>query len=182
MIIIVSGLTASGKTTLAKGLSERLNFEYFSGSSELKKIIPKKDFKVWESKSGIDAIKFRLKNPKYDLKIDRYIKRYVKTRDNIVLDSWTAAFLIKRKDSIKILIRADYNIRAKRVAKRDGITLGEARKFTQEKDVLTAKIYKKLYNIDIINDTSPYDLIINSDKLDKNKLLSICETFIRYII
>lgn len=181
MIIIISGLTASGKTTLAKNLSKKLNFEYFSGSSKLKEIIPKKDFIAWESKSGIDAIKFRLKNPKYDLKLDQYIKNYIKNKNNIILDSWTAAFLIKRDDVVKIFIKASKETRIERVAKRDNITPREAQIFTEEKDRLTAKIYKKLYNIDIMNDMSPYDLIISSDKLDEKAVLKLCEGFIKSI-
>ena len=77
MRIIISGLTASGKSTLAIGLSHELELEYFSASSKLRDILPPKDFQFWESKKGIDIVKFRLKNPKYEKSIVR--KRKTKT-------------------------------------------------------------------------------------------------------
>ena len=52
MKVIVSGLTASGKSSVSKDIASNLSIDYFSASSKLKEILPKKDFEVWESKKG----------------------------------------------------------------------------------------------------------------------------------
>ncbi len=54
MKVIVSGLTASGKSSVATTLALNFGIEYFSASSKLKTLLTKKDFMVWESKKEID--------------------------------------------------------------------------------------------------------------------------------
>lgn len=45
MKVIVSGLTASGKSSVSKALAKEFNLEYFSASSKLREILPKKILK-----------------------------------------------------------------------------------------------------------------------------------------
>ncbi len=177
MIIIVSGLTGSGKTTLAKRLAEYFKFEYVSGSSLLRKALPLR-FDVWESKEGLSAIALRMKELKYDKKIDNYIKKYVSRKSDLVLDSWTAAYYIRRKNTIKIRLQANEKERAKRISIRDKIGYKNALKRIHEKDVETAKIYMKLYGFDVINDLSKFDLILSTDKIGENATFDICRRFI----
>ncbi len=178
MKVIVSGLTASGKSSVSKMLAEKFGLKYFSASSKLRDILPKKDFQVWESKKGIDAVKLRLRNPIYDKKLDSFILSYFKRSNNIIIDSWVAAWKIKDRKTIKIYIKADDKMRAMRVSKRDKIPFKKAFNFMKEKDMLTARIYKKIYNIDVKNDLAPFDLVIDSSYLDLESCLNICSDFI----
>lgn len=178
MKIIISGLTASGKSTLAKGIAAALGFEYFSGSSKLREIMPPKDFEYWESKKGLDVIKFRLKHLKYDKLLDNYILGYVQSHDNLVLDSWVASWKVKDENAIKIYLKVDLETRAMRVSERDNIDYDAALKFMKEKDRLSSKIYYTLYKIDISNGMKPFDLVVNSAKLSIEDLKSICLNYI----
>jgi cytidylate kinase len=178
MKIIISGLTASGKSTLVAGLSNQLDFSIFSGSSKLREFMPPKLFDFWESKKGLDALKFRLAHTKYDRRLDDYILEYAKNNDNFILDSWTASWRIK-DDAIKIYLKADLKIRAARVSERDQIPFASAIKFMKEKDKLSIKIYKKLYNISIDTDTAPFDLVIDSGTLSISDLRDLCLDYIR---
>lgn len=179
MKIIISGLTASGKSTLAKGLSSDLGMGYFSGSSKLREIMPPKDFEYWESKKGLDVIKFRLKHLKYDRLLDDYILKYVKSHDNIVLDSWVASWKVNEKDTIKIYLKVDLETRARRVSERDQMEYEAALKFMKEKDKLSSKIYYTLYKIKISGeDLMPFDLVVNSSELSIEQLKSICLDYI----
>ena len=178
MKIIISGLTASGKSTLATGLSKDLGLSIFSGSSKLREFMPPKHFESWESKKGLDAIKFRLAHPKYDRLLDDYIVTYAKNNDNFILDSWTAAWKIKG-GAIKIYLKADLKIRAARVSERSHTPFESALKFMKEKDKLTAKIYNKLYKIFVDTDTTPFDLVVNSGTLSIDDLRALCLTYIR---
>ncbi len=178
MRIIISGLTASGKSTLAIGLSHELELEYFSASSKLRDILPPKDFQFWESKKGIDIVKFRLKNPKYDKRLDDYIIKYVKAHDDIILDSWVASWKVNDEKTIKIYLKADLETRASRVANRDKISLTDAVKFMKEKDKLTSLIYYKLYGIEIQKDMAPFDLVLNSGRLSIDSLKDVCLSYI----
>ncbi|MCL4399404.1 cytidylate kinase family protein [Candidatus Parvarchaeota archaeon] len=177
MRIIISGLTASGKSTLAKRLADYFGLEYFSASSKLRDIMKYGDFKFWESKKGIEAVKFRLKHPEYDRKLDAYVLSYLKKHDNIVMDSWVASWKFYGK-AIKIYLKSDLETRARRVSSRDSTPYKSALKFMREKDKLTTEVYRKLYKMDIINDMSPFDLVIDSSELSMPERDSICISFI----
>ncbi len=179
MKIIISGLTGSGKSTLARGLSMAFKFEYFSASSKLRDILPKKDFGVWESKEGLDALRFRLAHPQSDAKLDRYIVKNFSSKNNVVLDSWVAPWKVNGKDVIKIYVKADVMTRAKRVASRDSIPFKQALSFTKRKDELTLKIYKKLYGIEVDSDLRPFDFVINSSRFSAEDLLKITIFYIK---
>ncbi len=179
MKVIISGLTASGKSTLAKQLSQALGIEYFTASTKWKDILPKKDFLFWESQRGLDAIKFRLSNLKYDRQLDRYILSHVKKRDDLILDSWVASWKINEKDMIKIYQKADLHTRARRVSFRAGMPQREAIKFMKEKDRYMHILYLKLHKIDVVNDLTPFDLVINSARLSKEGLRDVCLDFIK---
>lgn len=178
MKVIVSGLTASGKSSVSKSLADKFGLEYFSASSKLREILPRKDFEVWESRKGIDAVRFRLKNPGYDRKLDAFINSLFRKSSGIVMDSWVASWKIKDKDTIKVYIKADKKIRAGRVSIRDGITLKQAMEFMSEKDRLTAEIYRKIYKIDVEKDFTPFDIVIDSSYLDLEDTVKLCSDFI----
>ncbi len=178
MKVIVSGLTASGKSSVSKDIASNLGIDYFSASSKLKEILPKKDFEVWESKKGIDAVKFRLKYPQYDKKLDSFISSLFKKRSNLVMDSWVAAWKIKDKNIIKIYIKADEKTRALRVGVRDRLSVKQALAFMREKDRLTQQIYKNIYGIEIDIDFTPFDLVIDSSNLDLKDTIKLCLDFI----
>ncbi len=178
MKIIISGLTASGKSSVSTSLALNFGIEYFSASSKLKKLLPKKDFEVWESQKGIAAVRFRLANPEYDKKLDSYIFSFLKTKKEVVLDSWVAPWKIKDKEAVKIYIKADERVRAQRVSGRDKITFQQALKFMREKDRLTKEIYKKIYGIDIEKDLTPFNLVIDSSDMELNDIVQLCSDFI----
>lgn len=178
MIIIVSGPTASGKTTLAKGLASELNLSYLSGSSWLKGLLKIKALRSWESKEGIKAILLRLRNTKFDKQLDAKILKAIKRSDDLVVDSWTMPWLLKRSNALKIYIKAPIEIRAQRLSDRNGIRYKEALDFAKRKDELTARIYRRLYGIDVLNDVSPFDLVVDSSRLDTDNLRDLCVDFI----
>ncbi|EFD92999.1 MAG: cytidylate kinase [Candidatus Parvarchaeum acidophilus ARMAN-5] len=178
MKVIVSGLTASGKSSVSKALAKEFNLEYFSASSKLREILPKKDFEVWESKKGIEAVKFRIKNPIYDKKLDRIMLSLFNRSFNMILDSWVASWKVTDTNIIKIYIKADEKIRAERVSNRDGITFKQALSFMRIKDKLTAQIYSNIYGIDVKKDFRPFNLVIDSSYLDLKEVIKICSYFI----
>jgi cytidylate kinase len=179
MKIIISGLTATGKSTLVRGLSQEFGLEYFSASSKWKDIMPKKDFVFWESKKGLDALKFRLSHLKYDRMLDDFILKHVASHDNIIIDSWVASWKIDDKDTIKIYLRADLETRARRVVVRDGILYKDALDFMKKKDKLSTKIYYKLYKIKIDRDMYPFKLVVDNSHLSVEAMRALCSSYIR---
>jgi len=82
---------------------------------------------------------------------------------NVVLDSWTMPWLLKK--GFKVWLEASPEVRARRVARRDGIGVEKASKVLKEKDERTRMIYRSLYGFDLGNDFSPFDLILDTNEL-----------------
>lgn len=172
IVICVCGMTASGKSTVARRIAERYRLRLFSGGDALKTLAIEMGYKPldrgwWESTEGLRFLRQRLKDPDFDKKVDQKLLEHARKR-NVVLDSWTMPWLFK--DGYKIWIDASKKVRAKRLAQRDGMVLGKAVKVLEEKEEATKTIYARLYGFCLGEDFSPFDLIVDTDKLDEDEV------------
>lgn len=171
LIICISGMTGCGKSTVAKKLAEKYGLKYYSGGDALKALAVQAGYNPskmgwWETEEGMRFLNERMQNPSFDRKVDEKLLEWAK-EGGVVLDSWTMPWLLKLK-SFKIWLEASEEVRAKRLAGRDGLTIDEALKTLKEKDGKTKAIYKKLYGFLLGEDLSPFDMI-----LDVNTLSSV---------
>jgi CMP/dCMP kinase len=169
VIICVSGMTGSGKSTVARRLAERYNLEYFSGGNAMKALAKDEGYDSdvrgwWESPEGLDFLKQRMSDPAFDKKIDQKLLELAAV-GNVVLDSWTVPWLLK-DDGFKVWLESSPQARAKRVVNRDRISFEEALQALTEKDASTRKIYKDLYGFDLGHDLTPFNLVLATDDLD----------------
>ncbi len=122
--------------------------------------------------------------PNIDLEIDERTKAEGKI-DNTVVDAQLAAhFTPKNTDPdspkiLKICITASPEVRWKRVAKRDGVTVEEAKKETLIREQMERERFSSLYGIDI-DDMSVYDIIISSDTLSKEYVYNLVKEIITF--
>lgn len=168
VIICISGMTGSGKSTVAKRIAERYGLKYFSGGDALRVLAQDEGYDSdvtgwWETNEGLDFLKQRMGDPAFDKKIDEKLMELAKG-GNVVLDSWTMPWLFKC--GFKVWLEASTEVRAKRVLNRDSISAEEALKALTEKDERTRQIYKNLYGFDLGNDLTPFDLVLATDELD----------------
>jgi cytidylate kinase len=172
VIICVSGMTGSGKSSVAKKLASKYNLRYFSGGDALKVMAKEEGFNSevrgwWETSEGLSFIQQRIENSAFDKKIDDKLLELAENGD-VVLDSWTMPWLLKK--GFKVWLEASSQARAKRVVVRDHITFEEAMKALTEKDERTRQIYKKLYGFDLGNDLTPFDLVLATDELEVDEV------------
>ena len=168
IVICISGMTGSGKSSVAKRLAEKYEFSYFSGGDALRILAQEEGYDSdvrgwWESSEGLNFLKQRLSDPVFDKKIDEKLLELA-VEGNIVLDSWTIPWLLK--EGFKVWLEASSQIRAKRVVTRDHICFEEALKALTEKDERTRQIYKSLYGFDLGHDFTPFNLVLSTDELD----------------
>jgi cytidylate kinase len=169
MIIAVAGLTAAGKNTLGEAIAKSLN---------LRLVCP--TFKDLAKKEGISLMEFQKKaesDPNIDLKFDAYLKEEANKGDCVVT-TWLGPWIVDA--DIRILVFAPFEIRAERLAKRDGITIEEAKKHIKERDEENRQRYLKLYGIDIYNQDI-FDVCINNDKLTPKQTRDIALAIIKAI-
>ena len=174
-VICISGLAGTGKSTLSKKIAEKYQLKYFSGGDALKDIAQQQGYKIsgqgwWESPVGIDFLKKRASDPKFDKAVDEKMLEYA-AQGNVLLDSWTMPWLLK--DGFKIWLEASFENRATRVAERDKITYEEAIKMLQEKEARTKAIYRKLYGFVLGEDMAPFDFILDTNNLNADEVFSV---------
>ena len=167
-VICISGMTGSGKSTVAKRLAKKYGLDYLSGGNALKALAKKEGFNSdvkgwWETKEGLEFLQQRMKDPSFDKKIDEKLLEMA-AKGNVVLDSWTMPWLLN--EGFKVWLEASPEVRSKRVVKRDSISKEEALKALTEKDERTRQIYKNLYGFDLGYDLSPFNLVLSTDELD----------------
>ena len=172
VVICISGMTGSGKSTVAKKLADKYGLGYFSGGNALKILAQEEGYESdvrgwWETAEGLNFLKQRMADPVFDKKIDEKLLELA-AEGNVVLDSWTVPWLLN--EGFKVWLEASPQVRAKRVVTRDSISDEEALKALTEKDERTRQIYKSLYGFDLGHDLTPFNLVLATDELDPDDI------------
>ena len=168
-------MAGTGKSTLARKVAQKYNLKYFSGGDALKDLAKQEGYDVsiqgwWESPVGLEFLKERVSDPKFDRAVDDKLLEYAQ-QGNVLLDSWTMPWLLK--GGYKIWLQASFEKRAARVAKRDNMTLTEAVEMLKEKEGHTKAIYKALYGFTLGEDLTPFDFILDTDNLNADEVFAV---------
>lgn len=160
MIIAISGLTGSGKNTLGELVAKELGY---------KLVCP--TFKDLAKKEGISLMEFQEKaenDPNIDKKFDELLKE--QAQGDCIVTTWLGPWMVDA--DIKIKLSASAETRAERIAKRDGMELDQATKHVNERDERNRERYKRIYGIDIY-DESIFDEILDSGRNTPEELLKM---------
>ena len=101
-----------------------------------------------------------------DPSIDRTLEDRTKAeaeKGGVVIDAQLAAWVAGDLADVKVLLTAPDEVRFKRIAERDHVSLDEARKETEYRESVQQERYKKYYGIDV-TDLSIYDLKIDTSE------------------
>ena len=95
--IVLSGMPAAGKTTVAEIISKRKNFKVLGGGDVLKEMAESRGYKVtgkdwWDTEEGAKFLKERETNPNFDKEVDRRMREKI-IAGNIVVTSYTAPWI-----------------------------------------------------------------------------------------
>jgi len=159
MIITVSGLAGTGTTSVCQRLKEILGYEYIYAGAIFREEARKMDMPIEEFCHYLEE------NPQMDKTIDKKVIEFARSYPNTILEGRLAGWMVHldKLPALKVLLKVPLNISAKRVALRDLSTYEEAMDRVQKRDFRDQERYKKLYNVDL-NDESIYDLIIDTSE------------------
>jgi cytidylate kinase len=161
MIISISGLHGTGKSTIAKRIAEALSYEYYSTGNAFREKARELNMSLEEFTRHVE------KHPEIDNELDEKIIKIAKKGD-IVVDSQLSGFLLKSIADLRIILTCPLETRVKRMAERDGTLYDEKMEETLMRENSEAERFNELYNIDL-NDVNQikeaYDVIIATEGL-----------------
>jgi cytidylate kinase len=163
--IIISGMSAAGKTTVSQIIAKRLHIKALGGGDILRELALERGYKPtgiewWDTPDGIKFLRERKGNTDFDKEADRILLKKIKA-GNIVVTSYTAAWI--SRDGFKVWLDGSKAVRAARMGRRDKTGRAESLKVVKIRDKDNFSVYKKLYNIDFGRDKTPFDLVIDTN-------------------
>ncbi|MEK6835923.1 MAG: (d)CMP kinase [Nanoarchaeota archaeon] len=153
MIITITGLPGSGKTSVAKELAKHLHLKHYSMGDIFRSIAKKKKISVLDLTKQEKLVNY----------LDEEQKRIAKKNKNCIIDSRLGAYLIKNAH-IRIYLYAPLKARVNRIARRDKISYKKALHETLAREREELKHYKHEYGIDYRN-KKLYNIILNTKGL-----------------
>lgn len=162
MIIAISGLHGTGKSTVAKFIAEKFNLTYYSTGKMFREIAKERGLTISELSKISEVEK------KIDLDLDNKIKNYVEAGDCVV-DNQLSPYLLGNLIDYCILLKCAKDVRLERMSKRDGGTYEQKVQETLIREESEQKRFLDYYKIDVLNGNmilSLYNLIIDTSHID----------------
>ncbi|MEM0074569.1 MAG: cytidylate kinase family protein [Candidatus Micrarchaeaceae archaeon] len=165
--ILLCGFPAAGKTTVAEIISKKLGIEMIGGTDILKELARERGYKPiginwWDTPDGIKFLRERESDTSFDVEVDKRLTERAKA-GNVVITSYTLPWLAN--DCFKVWLDASIETRAARMANRDNLNIDEATKIIKVRDRENTQLYEVLYGIHFGTDISPFDLVLDVNKI-----------------
>lgn len=179
--IIVSGMPAVGKTTVAKIVGESLRLKVVGGGDVLKEMAIEEGFSPggedwWDTEGGIQFLHQRKSSSSFDRDVDERLLKKAK-EGNVVITSYTLPWLSDY--GVKIWLSGGVASRARRMSKRDHVRVDRCKEIVAIRDKDNYAIYRKIYGIDFGGDLKPFHLIIDTDEIDEGNVGKIVLEFVK---
>jgi cytidylate kinase len=152
VIIAIAGPIGVGKSTVAEGLARALGYRVISGGEVFRDLARERGISVTE------VNRLAERDPGLDRELDRRQAELARAGDCVV-ESRLAGWMVEA--DLKVWLRAPLDVRAARVARREGLGADAARADLIERERSEWARYKASYNIDI-DDLGPYHLVIDT--------------------
>ena len=157
--VAISGKSGCGNTTVSRLVAERLGLRMVNYT-----------FKNLARERGVtfeDICILAETDPQYDLTIDRMQVKLAE-EGQCVLGSRLAIWLL-REIAFTVYLRAPLDVRAGRIAQREGKDLATALRETEARDMRDHDRYSRLYGYDV-NNYEFAALVVEADKLSQDEV------------
>ena len=173
-VIILGGLAGSGKSTTSALLAKRLKLRRVSAGDIFRALAK-------ERKTDLIALgRYAERHPEFDRVIDGRILKEAR-KGGVILDGRASASLTQkaRIPALRIFLAVDPAVSARRVSKRDGLTVAEARRKISLREREIKRRLTALYGLDTYG-LSHYDVVIQTDGYSPEEVVQIIVKLVEY--
>lgn len=161
--IAISGDIGTGKSTLARLLSEKLNWKYISAGNY---------FRDWYKSQGMDVSKVYGIPEEEDRKMEADFQKDMLEKEDTVFESRLAGWLARDyPETLKVLCVVSPEEAFKRVANRDSVSEVEAKSLSEKRAKDLVDKFNNLYGVSDFLDPKYFDLIIDTTDLSPEEVL-----------
>jgi cytidylate kinase len=157
LVIAVSGLHGSGRSTHAKRLADAFGLRYVSSGTIFRQMAEERGLTLEEMSRLTES------DPELDKLIDERAREESR-RGGVVVDATLSGWMCVEPD-LRIFLTTSIEARVRRIAEREGVSPEEARRETEARAESERERFRAYYGVDI-GDLSIYDVVLNTDLFD----------------
>ncbi len=170
-IVAISGPPGSGKTTIARRLSEAVGLRYWSNGEFFRKMAADRGMSFQEFH------KYAESHNEIDKTLDEQARKEA-VKGSVVLDGRLSGWITRDLLSLRVYLTAPLEVRLQRVMTRDATKRNEALASIRQRERSNRLRYLKLYDYDL-DDMEIYDIILNTGTWDIKEALEILKFALR---
>ncbi len=167
MIVTLGGPPGSGKTTVARKLSEKLEKEL---------VVVGEIFRSLAKEKGYTLAEFgeiASNDHSIDRALDEKIVKIAEKGDMILEGRLAGIMLTQHKiPAFKIWLDAEIEERARRITGRDGGDIKDVKNRIQKREQCEKERYREIYGV-IYDDSTLYDLVVDTSKLSAEEVVDL---------
>jgi len=164
VLLTISGFAGSGKTTVARGLSQKLGYAHISAGDAFREVARERGMSLEQLSTLAEA------QPEIDKMVDRRQAELAQSCENAVVDGRLSGWVLKA--DIGVWLKAPLEVRAERIAGREGKRKAAALNETSLRDSSETRRYNTFYDIDVTN-LDIYDLVIDTVHWDQYTVIAL---------
>ena len=179
--IIISGMPAVGKTTVSRKVADALGIPMVGGGDVLKEMAVEEGYSPggedwWDRGEGMKFLQQRKKSSGFDKEVDGRLLQKAK-KGGVVITSYPVPWLTA--DGLKVWLSGSVKSRAARMSRRDSLPVSKCREILSVRDSENHKLYRKIYGIEFGKDLAPFDLVVETDSIDEDRVAKIVIQYVK---